>query len=624
MAVTPLFKPLRIDGGTFYTFQPAMKDINLMISNPDNIKLNFSKFVCIKLPEWANITKQSLYIDPNKLESLNDNSSNDNANTFFVKSYLQNYAENLNTLFDQYREDDNFSNTAESAFLKSMMSKFNNSTPPLELDEFDTYLDYENVTRNIFRETTDSSIYEQVIQYIGDINLVNNAKKDGNEYVEIFGYIPTNAGKLIDTQFIQNIDLKPLLSQIPENAGEDWIQGQENNYTSSTDKTYAKAVYDTVSKKYNTTSDVDMLKIDWDDLENPESNYKKDNGNFDFNAVLLYYDIFDNGNEGTVSRNLYGVFIIDSFNTTSPVSNFIPTFTKYQPDANQSGNSYSFRFNLAFSNSTNIVTTATVINDYSTYSMELYMHALESLNRIAIDYSKLGQSAIVVHDKIIAIEQIIFSLYEQADSTTALRLVNESISTVNQAIIDLTAIAQSTQENKIERIFVDNEEIDIADKTVYLKGVRIYEFIQNSSKIYKLNDAVYVPNNGIYVSIIDNNENNIPHSSWLQISTKTLSLTENNLLLTTEYPSINVEIGQPQQQFNAAIIEKLTPVIKSIIVIDANTFTWYPHPSNTTWTIQPNDLAKNGWLVLSGAPTFVNTMRYVSGDPVLSSSWLIL
>ena len=452
MAITPLLKGLRTEGGTFFTFQPAMKDMSLMFSNNENIQFVFSKFVCLKLPEWANVTKQSMYIDPNLIESVNDNSANDNANTFFVKAYLQDYAENLNTIFDSNRDDNNFSNSSELSFLKSFSASNHNENPPLQFEQSGTYLDTDNVVRNVFKEKATSSDYEPIIQYIGDINMVNNAKKNGDEYVEVFGHVPTSAGKIKDVQFIQNLNIIPTIGQIPAQPGEDWIVGQENAYINSNDKSYAAALYDTSTKKYDVASDVDLLKIDWNDLEKPESSSKFDNGNFDFNAVLVYYDIFDKNDQTSVSRNLYGVFIIDSFDLSSPTSAKIPTFTKYQPDENQSGNSYSFRFNLMLSNSSGIVTTSNVINDYSTYSMELYMQALEVLKKIAIEYEKSSKMSIDFSSKISNLETLILSIQSATGEKAALiaaKKANDAANTLMDSEIGEVNVGLTANETSI-------------------------------------------------------------------------------------------------------------------------------------------------------------------------------
>lgn len=479
--ITPIFKGLRGEGGTFYTFQPAMKDMTLMFSNDTNIKMNFSKFVCVKLPEWGNIDKQSLYIDPNKLESLNDNSTLDNANEFFVKRYLQNYTENLNTHFDTNRIDDNFANTSELALIKSLTSLTDNTTPPLQLGEYSTYLTEDNISNTIFRELEDSPQYNQFIQFIGDINLMNHVQKDGQEYLEMYAHIPTSSGKTIDTQFIKNNSIKPTLGQIPL-VGTEWIAGQETVFTNAptSDKSYAKSVYDTVNLKYDVNAESDLLKIDWNDLENPESKYKFDNGNFEFNAILVYYDIFDVSDESTVERNLYGILILDSFKSNSPTTQEIPTFKKYQPNENQSGNSFGFRFNMMFSNSTNTAVSSCTINDYSTISMELYMEAMEELKKVAISYSEIQKIYFNLANNFSTIEQTILQLktFSQIDEIESINSKLKNFVTIQE----LDSIINAALEDK--DIVTIDEVQTIVDQSLtgYVKTGDVYTKSQVYSK----------------------------------------------------------------------------------------------------------------------------------------------
>jgi hypothetical protein len=47
---TPLLQPLRVQGGTFYTFASAAKDIGKTFSD-DNARFVFSKYALLKIPD---------------------------------------------------------------------------------------------------------------------------------------------------------------------------------------------------------------------------------------------------------------------------------------------------------------------------------------------------------------------------------------------------------------------------------------------------------------------------------------------------------------------------------------------------------------------------------------------
>ncbi len=51
MATTPLIRTPQADGGTFYTFSSSAKDLSRTLNN-DELKLVFSKFVLLNLPDF--------------------------------------------------------------------------------------------------------------------------------------------------------------------------------------------------------------------------------------------------------------------------------------------------------------------------------------------------------------------------------------------------------------------------------------------------------------------------------------------------------------------------------------------------------------------------------------------
>lgn len=382
-----ILKKLKTNGATVYTFSPSMNDMLLMFGSNKNIQFNFSKFVCLNLPEWGDINKQRLYKLPTDLESLNDTSVGDDANTFVPKAIIQNYVENFCSYMDVYRDDNNFSNTAEIALWKSLLnvsrSGTNVNTQTIQLIKDD---EKSTSNKNVYKEVDEvQNSYSNIITYVGDLNFTNHVKSNGKEYMEVFGLINSEAGKNKDVRFTKNKQINPTLALIPSELAPEWISGNEKNYNNavSSSKTYTKAIYDTDNKKYTVSSDMDMLNIDWESLEGTISeNYSK--GDFEFNAVLLYYDIWDETNKvNSIKRNLFGIMFLDSFEKISSVTEKITPFKKYQHSDDKTGNSYGFRINFMLSNSTNNITSNIILNDYSTISMELYMKALEKLNVVS-------------------------------------------------------------------------------------------------------------------------------------------------------------------------------------------------------------------------------------------------
>src|SRR5690606_1721431 len=148
--------------------------------------------------------------------------------------------------------------------------------------------------------------YNQLAVFVGDLNVMNHAKYQGREQLETYGLVPTNFGKIKNLRFTKNTAIKPTSALIPDDSGTEWIQGREDEYLHSAieEQTFAQALYDTSSRQYNVASASDMLAIDWNLLEREGIEEHEDISSFNFNAVLLYYDIWDVRKPNERKRNL--------------------------------------------------------------------------------------------------------------------------------------------------------------------------------------------------------------------------------------------------------------------------------------------------------------------------------
>jgi predicted DNA-binding ribbon-helix-helix protein len=103
------------------------------------------------------------------------------------------------------------------------------------------------------------------------------------------------------------------------------------------------------------------------------------NRDFEFNAILVYYDTYDpnnldqNGNPIEFETNLYGILILDKVQT-SGLEFKIPTVTKYRPNPlnKTNGNSFSFKMNLKIDTSVEDTKVEKSINDFIKSIDDLY------------------------------------------------------------------------------------------------------------------------------------------------------------------------------------------------------------------------------------------------------------
>lgn len=400
MRIAPLLNPLRTSGGTFYTLSTAIDDLVLLFSANENIRFNFSKFVCLNLPDWKNQTEQRLFRDAS---DIGDPLITD-PNTVFVKAYIQNYIENLLSYTPGNRTDnDKFRTFAEAAFFKSLRYVSDTdlingtNTQAIQFQEDVTYIKPDLSTGQKYIEIpNDQSIgspYQRVIQYIGDINMLNNVKTDEGEYLEVYAHIPNIGGSVIDPKFKPLDTIRFNSGVLPSSNGDQWISGREDAFNLGTNN--VKAIYDDqLNLQYNLSNDLNFLGIDFEEFEGrTNDSLRYSNENFEFNAILLYYDVWNKQDESTRRRNLFGVLLLDPFTDIGGTSE-INRLIKYAPDSVKPGNSYGFRFNFKFQNYSNQVSSEIMINDYNTLSMELYLEALQRLQGISDQYNELSDKVI--------------------------------------------------------------------------------------------------------------------------------------------------------------------------------------------------------------------------------------
>ena len=110
---------------------------------------------------------------------------------------------------------------------------------------------------------------------------------------------------------------------------------------------------------------------------------------YKFNAILIYYDIFDPNNPTDKATNLYGVYFLKDIVNVSSGGAQIETYSKIKPNKTlwQQGNGYGFKINMKFDTTAdNVLPEIEVsVNDYNTFSMQLFT---ETMARIGLALAK--------------------------------------------------------------------------------------------------------------------------------------------------------------------------------------------------------------------------------------------
>lgn len=168
------------------------------------------------------------------------------------------------------------------------------------------------------------------------------------------------------------------------------------------------------------------------------------NEDFEFNAILVYYDVYDptgtaTGSEPASVTNLYGVYFLNKV-VQSGSEFIIPTITKNKPDAinKTNGNSFAFKINFKFDTSIEDVQVEKSINDYNTFSLDLFTDVLTQMRILQTKFN----------DKILELENLKSDVDLAKDAllnTTALSSLNTRITSLETTVAASTsAFAEAT------------------------------------------------------------------------------------------------------------------------------------------------------------------------------------
>jgi hypothetical protein len=448
---------------------------------------------------------------------------------------------------------------------------FNNTYPNINVNEF-----YLNVLSVIPATSTDNQkiivdvstnlgsypgtytgkvklVYNKMVQYIGEVNGVNNVQEANRSYTEVYAHVPDHTGQTPDILFrtYMDVNYKPNLmfpilpSQVqPEIVGAEYfnnpIVNTPQNYpgsywgqfdteyyqyeVSSGDSLRRSGDYYGVDGDINvpiTTPDtIDGLVVDFNTshyvkmniLGRELTNFDQFNAlevnnqppqDFEFNAILWYYTVEDNN--GNKASNLYGISILDNPDNnpiTDEIGLRVPTFNKLVATDDQDGNSYAFSLNLNFN----------IINDnpQDTYNPEainsLFSFNLfnEAMKRLSLTNQSFIQIVAQHNDIIQEVSDLRQLLYTQTD----LNLINKKIANLetllklyqNSQIVSTDTIKVSYSNTTTPPSILLNN-IDTSYHTINnIKSTELY----SASGIIPMN--VSVPSNKNFLVHVTNND----------------------------------------------------------------------------------------------------------------------
>ena len=537
MATTPLIKTPQADGGTFYTFSSSARDLSKTLNN-DETKLVFSKFVCLNIPDFDKL-------DPNTFSNYENYMQFDtidgmiasgglkgDPNVNFTES-LQNYALNLEELIIS---DTSYDNTLQRSVAERVFFKWLKETGAMRYRAATNLEKNPGVTRPLFVEEdeikTGPKQYRRVVQYVGDIDIVNNVDKAGEAYTELYINVPTEVGGTPTILFdsISDANYQPSLKiqgkdefilgrnastvqpqGLSINAFYDYDQplagGGPAGYTDPNANWMDESTPPTTVDSYFTEpvtflnpininiqkypadygspagfngsayvrSELDGISVDFtpNDYEqivtDPTiSTIAQFNGTdlastFEFNAVLVYYDLVDTSNTANTVTNLYGILLVDNITPTTD-GGYIQRYPKYKPNkvTGQNGNSYGFKINLRFDASPGSAGIDTIVNDYNTFSMQLFSEATAQLQESAKIFQTQQLEISTLDQKVQTLENQITNVADVTSLQAQITSVQDQLEAANLAFANDTVLLDLIANNSDEIQSIANGNVPIS------------------------------------------------------------------------------------------------------------------------------------------------------------------
>lgn len=279
-------------------------------------------------------------------------------------------------------------------------------------------------------------------------------------------------------------------------------------------------------------SKLDSIGIDFDPdsykqiLDNPnistleEFNATSNAADFEFNAVLIYYDVYDPANPANSATNLYGVLFLDDVNSEGG-DIFIPRLSKFRPNpvTKLNGNSYGFKINLKFDTDIDQAGVEQAINDYSPFSLSMFMDAMNVLQDASATINQSASNFIELSDRVTNLENITLSSPTAINMDVRIQNIEQTLA-ANQALFNNTqSIMQLINQNyDLVRAILNNQtSVEISYDLDLVKqgpGIMVDRSIPNQLFIVNSNQDFNIGANFGYGTLTQNGLNEIPLLSF--------------------------------------------------------------------------------------------------------------
>ena len=523
--VTPYLKPFNKEGGTLYVFPSVSKDLTrTFVSNDYEFK--FSHFACLNIPDIYTGKYKSdkgFYIDTLRLNNNGGYYTGYDGTTWSsdgisktIAENLQNYVMNFETaILNGEGDNDDYDNDILTNVSEKVFFNWLQKVGAIKFTESGTLEAY-------------NTLADRTVQYIGNLDVMNTVDINGDSFEELYIHIPSTAGASTSVYFRtgETTDNKNYLNKnyTVSNGTKDpeYIIGRDHEDENKKKDLSIKAIYDLDQGANVYTGDIghtidfrDSSYAGGDGISTMNGNSLND---FEFNAVLIYYDILQKTSTKNVKRtatNLYGILFLDQPTPLSETDRkgYFQRYPKKKETVYGNGNSYALKLDLKIdtvgdSNTNYIEVPDENYQKDKVTSFILYNKAIEQLQK-CIDFFYTQKNEIVkLTERVSALENLVTGI----DSISSLKSdINRLYDLYDgNAVVDTSALLGLIDANakKLDNIMNGGKDLKLQyDTDVIQPGVGI-GIIKTPNKVTISSEQRYSMN-----VVTDSNDNEISENN---------------------------------------------------------------------------------------------------------------
>lgn len=224
--------------------------------------------------------------------------------------------------------------------------------------------------------------------------------------------------------------------------------------------------------------------------------------NFEFNAVAIYYELFDPLNPSDAVNNLFGILFLDNVDPISGGGGSIPRLEKWKPNpiTGDNGNAYSLKVNLKFDVTAEDVSSEITINDYNTFSLDLYVDALNELKETTRIFRENSAKLSEIEELLNDTRGLVLDSTNSQEILSRLNQLEDVINSNQDLFVKANEITSLIQRNyqEILNIYNGDTSVDVTynlDTFIQGPGMKLDKNDNGKIKISSANQSFNLNNN---------------------------------------------------------------------------------------------------------------------------------